>query len=65
MISVGLAGWMIVWYGKNFDIAVFSDTMNVRNVKLCMILLLVELYLFIPLLETLAIFQGHSSVKQF
>ena len=30
-----------------------------------MMVLLIELYLFIPILVTLTIYQGHSSVKQF
>ena len=62
MISVGLAGRVIVRRGKNFNVAIFPDTINVIDVKLCMIVLLVELYLIIPLSMT---FQGHRSVKQF
>ena len=49
----------------NFDIEIFSDAINVINIKLCMMVLLTELYLFIPLLVTLTIFQGYSHVKQF
>ena len=49
---------------KNFNIETFSDTIDVKNVKLCMILL-IELYLFIPLSVTLTFLQGYSSVKQF
>ena len=49
---------------KNFNIRNFSDIINVINAKLCMMVLLIELYLFIPLSVTLAIFQGHSNVKQ-
>ena len=37
---------------------VFTDTINAINVKLCMLVLLTELYLFIPLSVTLTIFQG-------
>ena len=40
MISVRPAGWLIVRCGKNFNVAVFSDTMNVINFKLCMMVLL-------------------------
>ena len=61
MISVRLAGWPIV-YGKNFIIAIFSDTVNVMNVRLCM---MVVLYPFIPLSVTLIVFWSHSSVKHF
>ena len=32
--------------GKNFKIVIFSDTTNVMNVKLCMVVLLIELYPF-------------------
>ena len=49
----------------NFNIRIYSDTMNMVNVKLCMVALLSELYLFIPHSVTLAIFQSHSSVEQF
>ena len=37
---------------------------NAINVKICMMVLLIELYLFFPLSVTVTIFQGHSSVKQ-
>ena len=50
---------------KNLDIAIFSDTINVINVKICMRMLLIDLYLLIPFSVTLIIFQNHSSVKQF
>ena len=40
---------------------IFSDTINVVNVKLCMMILLIELHLFIPPSMTLTIFQGHST----
>ena len=43
---------------------IFSDTVNVINVKLCMMVLLIKLYLFIPLSVTLTIFYGHSNVEQ-
>ena len=49
---------------ESFNILVLWGTVNIINVKLCMMVLLTELYLFIPLLVTLTIFQGHSSVKQ-
>ena len=50
---------------ENFNIGIFSDTMNVTNVKLYMVVLHIELYLFIANSVTLTLFQGHSSVKQF
>ena len=50
---------------KKFNIAIYSNTINVINVKLCMMVLLLALYLFIPLSVTLTIFQGHSNIEQF
>ena len=50
---------------ENVNIGIYSDTINVINVKLCTMVLLVKLYLFILLSVTLTIFQGHRSVKQF
>ena len=47
---------------ENFRI--IWDTINVINVKLCMVLH-TELYPFMTLLVTVTLFQGHSSVKQF
>ena len=43
--------WWVKCLGlsKTLKIGVFSDTMNVINVKRCMMVLLIELYLFIPL----------------
>ena len=61
-----MSGWPAGWVsicGKNFKILIFSDTVNVINVKLCMMVLLIELYLFIPLSVTLTIFQGHRYVS--
>ena len=50
---------------KTFNIGIYFDTMNVINVKLGMMVLLIELYLFIPLSVTLTIIHGHSNIKQF
>ena len=51
---------------ENCNIGVYSDTINVINVELCMVvLLLIELYLFIPLKMTLTLMQGHNKVEQF
>ena len=49
----------------NINIAIFSDTINVINIKLCMMVLLFKLYPYIPLSVTLIVFQSHSSIKQF
>ena len=51
---------MIVWCGKNFNAVIFSDTINVINVKLCMMVLLSELYLFI----SLSVIFDHISTSQ-
>ena len=58
------AGRWTVRRGKDFHVAIFSDTINLINANLCMMVLLAELYPFIPLSVTLIVFQGHSSVKQ-
>ena len=34
---------------ENFNIGIFSDTINIITVKLCMMVLIIEFYLFIPL----------------
>ena len=49
-----------VWH-KNFNVVIFLDTIHVINDRLWMMVLLTELYLFIPFSVTLTIFQGHSS----
>ena len=59
MINVGLTGRL------DFNFVIFSDSINVINVKLCIMVLFIELYLFVPLLVTLTIFSDHTSVKQF
>ena len=46
--------------GVNCNIGIYSDIINLINIKLCMMLLLIEFYLFIPLSVTLIRFQGHS-----
>ena len=64
MISVRPAGQLSVC-GKNFNVAIFLDTISKINGKLCMIVVLIELYPFVTLSVTLIVLQGHSSVKQF
>ena len=54
MISVRPAGQVFVC-GKNFNVAIFSDTINMINVKICMVVIFIELYPFKPLLVTLTI----------
>ena len=55
MVSVRLAGG-VSGRIKNLNIAVFSDTPNVINVKPCMMVLFIELYPLIPLSAALSIF---------
>ena len=50
---------------KDFNVAIFSDTIHTIYVKLCMKVVLIELYLFVALSVTLTVFQGHSNVKHF
>ena len=47
---------------QHFDTAFFSDTVKMRSSKLCMIITLLEVYIFIVDLMTLTLFQGHRSV---
>ena len=49
---------------ENVNIGIYLDTIKAINVKLCMMVLLIELYLLISCSVTLARFQGHSTVKQ-
>ena len=53
MVNVRLAG---IWH-----VVIFSDAINMINVELCMIVVHMDLYPFIPLSMTLIVFQGHSS----
>ena len=50
---------------ENFNVWIYSDTVNMINVKLGMMVLLIDLYLSPPLLLTLTMFQSHSHVEQF
>ena len=47
---------------ENFNCGVFLDTVNVIYVRICLMVLLAELYLLMSLSVTLAIFQAHSNV---
>ena len=50
---------------QNLNNGIYSDTINVINAKLCTMVPLIELYLFISPSVALTIFQGHGSVVQF
>ena len=49
-------------YVENFNIGTCSDTINVLNVTLYVVVLLIELYLFIPLTVILIVSEGHHNV---
>ena len=51
--------------GKNCNVAFFLDAINMMTVKLCIVVVPIELCPSIPLSVTLIVFQGHSSVEQF
>ena len=40
MTNVGPAGRVTVRRGKNFNVAIFSDAINVTNVELCIMVLM-------------------------
>ena len=48
---------------KNFNTGIYSYTVNVIIVNFFMMVVLIELYLFIPFSVTLTIFQSHSNIK--
>ena len=59
MINVGPADWLasrLSLCNKNFNVAIFWDTINMINVKLCTMIVLIELYPFTPLSVTLIVF---------
>ena len=58
--------WQAAGHVEKFNVVVFSDTVNIDvvNVELCMMLLLFELYLCIPLSVTLPGSQSYSGVKK-
>ena len=50
---------------ENFNIEIYSDAMNVINVRLCMMVLLIELYPDIPLSVTLIVFRVRAVSNSF
>ena len=62
MITVRPAGRVFVC-GKNFNVAIFSDTINMIHVKLCMMVVLIELYLFRALSVTLIVYFKVTAVS--
>ena len=49
---------------ENLNMGILTDTINVINVRLCMMVLLIKCYMLIPLSATLTKFEGHSNVEQ-
>ena len=49
-------------FRKNFNIAFFLDTVKARSFKLCMIITLLGVYIFIIGLMTMILFQSHRFV---
>ena len=50
---------------KSLTVAIFSNVINMIKLRLCMMVVHIELYPLIRFLVTLIVFQGHSNVKQF
>ena len=46
----------VSWLVENVNTGIYSDTINVINVKLCMVAVFIDLYMFIPLSVTFNIF---------
>ena len=72
MISVRLAGWQdagqtadCLYMWQKLLTLRFLNAINMINIKLCMLIALIELYSFIPLSVILIVFKGHDSVRQF
>ena len=55
----------VCMWQKTSNVAFFSDTVNMINAKLCLMVVLIQLYAFLPLSVTLIVLQSHSSVKHF
>ena len=49
---------------KNFIVVIFCDAIKVIIVKLCRIIVLIELYLLTSLRVILIVFQDHNGIKQ-
>ena len=47
---------------ENFNIGIFSDTINIMYNKLCIMVLHIEPYLFITLSVTLTLFQSYTAM---
>ena len=63
MICVRPLCRMTVRSSKNCNVKISWGNVNIKNVRLCMMVLFVKLYPFIPLSVTLITFLGHSGIK--
>ena len=54
----------VSWLVESFNMEIFSYTINVINVKLCVIVQHVELYLFIVFSVTLTLFRGKTVLTE-
>ena len=61
MLFVGQVSRLV----ENFNVGIFSETSNEINVKLCMMVVLIDLYLFITFSVTLTVFQDPSNINSF
>ena len=52
---LGLPAGQLSICGKNLNVEIFLHTINMINVKLCMVVVLTEFYPFIPLSVTLSV----------
>ena len=59
MIRVGRLAWWLYGVAQN-NVVIFLNSMNVINVKPCVMVPLTELYLFIPLSVTMTLFKKMS-----
>ena len=56
MLFVDKVSWLV----ENLNIGIYSDIINAINFKLREMVLLIELYQFVPLSVTFTIVQGHG-----
>ena len=55
----------VSWLVEKLEPGFFSDTINVIDVKLCMVVLLIGHYLLTPFSGFLSIVQGYSCIRWF
>ena len=62
VVSEDTLGWMAMWPLGTLDVLIYLDTINVINVKLCMMVVLIHLYVFISL-QWLTLIQAWTNWK--